>query len=191
MWERYVESFGFGRKLGSDFLDEGNGYVPDRAYYDKRYRKSWNALTVLSLSIGQDALGCTPLQLANLAAIIANRGYYYIPHIVKRIEGRDSLDARFYERHYTMIEPKHFEPIVEGMWRSVNVDGTSRMARLDGWDVCGKTARRRIRAAATIRPSSRSPRRTTRRLRSRSMSRTADSALRPRCRSPACSRSTT
>ena len=74
VWERYVESFGFGRKLGSDFLDEGNGYVPDRAYYDKRYRKSWNALTVLSLSIGQDALGCTPLQLANLAAIIANRG---------------------------------------------------------------------------------------------------------------------
>ncbi len=139
VWERYVESFGFGRKLGSDFLDEGNGYVPDRAYYDKRYRKSWNALTVLSLSIGQDALGCTPLQLANLAAIIANRGYYYIPHIVKRIEGRDSLDARFYERHYTMVEPKHFEPIVEGMWRSVNVDGTSRMARLDGWDVCGKT----------------------------------------------------
>ena len=71
-WKEYVESFGFGRKLGSDFLDEGNGYVPDRAYYDKRYRKSWNALTVLSLSIGQDALGCTPLQLANLAAIIAN-----------------------------------------------------------------------------------------------------------------------
>ncbi len=139
VWREYVESFGFGRKLGSDFLDEGNGYVPDRAYYDKQYRKSWNALTVLSLSIGQDALGCTPLQLANLAAIVANRGYYYIPHIVKRIEGRDSIDARFYERHYTKVDPKHFEPIVEGMWRSVNVDGTSRMARLDGWDVCGKT----------------------------------------------------
>ena len=139
VWKQYVESFGFGRKLGSDFLDEGNGYVPDRAYYDRQYRGSWNSLTVLSLSIGQDALGCTPLQLANLACIVANRGYYYIPHIVKKIEGQDSLDARFYERHYTMVEPKHFEPIVEGMWRGVNVGGTSTRARLDGWDVCGKT----------------------------------------------------
>ena len=139
VWRKYVESFGFGRKLGSDFLGEGNGYVPDRAYYDRVYRGSWNSLTVLSLSIGQGELGCTPLQMANLAAIIANRGYYYIPRIVKKIEGQDSLDRRFYERHYTMVEPKYFEPIVEGMWRGVHVDGTSRMARLDGWDVCGKT----------------------------------------------------
>ena len=139
VWRKYVESFGFGRKLGSDFLGEGNGYVPDRAYYDRVYRGSWNSLTVLSLSIGQGELGCTPLQMANLAAIIANRGYCYIPHIVKKIEGQDSLDRRFYERHYTMVEPKYFEPIVEGMWRGVHVDGTSRMARLDGWNVCGKT----------------------------------------------------
>ena len=139
VWKEYVESFGFGRKLGSDFLDEGNGYVPNRAYYDRQYRGSWNSLTVLSLSIGQDALGCTPLQLANLACIIANRGYYYIPHIVKRVEGQDSLDRRFYERHYTKVDPRHFEPIVEGMWRGVNVGGTSTMARLEGWDVCGKT----------------------------------------------------
>lgn len=139
VWRKYVESFGFGRKLGSDFLGEGNGYVPDRAYYDRVYRGSWNSLTVLSLSIGQGELGCTPLQMANLAAIIANRGYYFIPHIVKKIEGQDSIDRRFYERHYTMVEPKYFEPIIEGMWRGVHVDGTSRMARLDGWDVCGKT----------------------------------------------------
>ena len=103
------------------------------------YRRSWNSLTLLSLSIGQGELGCTPLQLANLAAIVANRGYYYIPHIVKQIEGRDSLDARFYQRHYTMVDPKHFEPIVEGMWRGVNVAGTSTDAYLEGWDVCGKT----------------------------------------------------
>ena len=139
VWREYVESFGFGRKLGSDFLDEGNGYVPHRAYYDRRYRGSWNALTVLSLSIGQDALGCTPLQLANLAAIVANRGYYYIPHIVKRIEGQDSLDRRFYERHYTKVDARHFDPIVEGMWRGVNVGGTSTRAMLPGLDVCGKT----------------------------------------------------
>lgn len=138
-WKEYVESFGFGRKLDSDFLDEGNGYVPDRSFYDRRYRGSWNSLTVISLSIGQGELGCTPLQMANLAAIVANRGYYYIPHIVKRIEGRDSLDRRFYEKHYTKVDPKHFEPIVDGMWRGVNVGGTSTLARLPGLDVCGKT----------------------------------------------------
>ena len=139
VWKEYVESFGFGRKLGSDFLDEGNGYVPDREFYDKRYRGSWNPLTVISLSIGQGELGCTPLQMANLAAIVANRGYYYIPHIVRSVEGRDSLDRRFYERHYTKVDPKHFEPIVEGMWQGVNVAGTSTAARLEGYDVCGKT----------------------------------------------------
>ena len=140
VWRRYVESFGFGRKLGSDFLDEGVGYVPDRSFYDRAYRGSWNSLTVLSLSIGQGELGCTPLQLANLAAIVANRGYYYIPHIVKRIEGQDSLDRRFYERHYTMVDPKYFEPIVDGMWRGVNrPGGTSWRAQLEGLDVCGKT----------------------------------------------------
>ena len=79
------------------------------------------------------------MQLANLAAIVANRGYYYIPHIVKKIEGQDSLDRRFYERHYTKVDPKHFEPIVDGMWRGVNVGGTSTAARLEGLDVCGKT----------------------------------------------------
>ena len=139
VWREYVESFGFGRKLGSDFLDEGRGYVPTRAFYDRRYRGSWNSLTVLSLSIGQGELGCTPLQLANLACIVANRGYYYIPHIVKHIEGRDSIDRRFYERQYCKVDAKHFEPIVEGMWRGVNVGGTSTRAKIPGWNVCGKT----------------------------------------------------
>lgn len=141
-WKEHVERFGFGRKLGSDFLGERNGYVPDRAFYDRVYRGSWNSLTVLSLAIGQGELGCTPLQMANLAAIVANRGYYYIPHIVKRIEGRDSIDRRFYQKHYTGVDSRYFEPIVEGMWQSVNRDGisgTSRLAELKGYDVCGKT----------------------------------------------------
>ncbi len=140
-WKEYVDSFGFGRKLGSDFLNEGGGYVPDVAFYDKRYRGSWNALTVISLSIGQGELGCTPLQMANLAAILANRGYYYIPHIVKRVEGVDSLDARFYERQYTMVDSVHFEPIVKGMWSSVNDTGSTwrNNAYVEGLDICGKT----------------------------------------------------
>ena len=140
-WADYVRSFGFGRKLDSDFLDEKSGLVPTSELYDKRYRGSWNSHTVISLSIGQGELGCTPLQMANLAAIVANRGYYYIPHIVKAIEGQDSLDRRFYERQYTKVDAKHFEPIIEGMWRGVNVPGagTSSRAYLPGWDVCGKT----------------------------------------------------
>ena len=84
-------------------------------------------------------MGCTPLQMANLAAIVANRGYYYIPHIIKHIEGRDSIDRKFYERHYTLVDSIHFVPIVEGMWRGVNVAGTWGKARLEGYDVCGKT----------------------------------------------------
>ena len=141
VWVDYVKSFGFGRKLDSDFLDEQEGYVPTSERYDRVYRGSWNGHTVLSLSIGQGELGCTPLQMANLAAIVANRGYYYIPHIVKAIEGQDSIDRRFYERQYTKVESKHFEPIVEGMWRGVNIPGagTSSRAYLPGWDVCGKT----------------------------------------------------
>ncbi len=139
VWYDYVRSFGFGRKLDSDFLSEGNGLVRDHDYYDRIHRGRWSPFSVISLSIGQGELGCTPLQMANLAAIVANRGYYYIPHIVKRIEGQDSLDRRFYERHYTKVSPKHFEPIVEGMWMGVNVAGTSGGARLPGLDVCGKT----------------------------------------------------
>ncbi len=140
-WREYVMSFGFGRKLDTDFLGEDSGYVPDVAFYDKRYRGSWNALTVISLSIGQGELGCTPLQMANLAAIIANRGHYYIPHVVKEIEGVDSLDRRFYEPQYTMVDSKHFESIVEGMWSSVNNTGAEwyNNAYVEGLDICGKT----------------------------------------------------
>ncbi len=140
-WRDYVLSFGFGRKLGSDFLNEGAGYVPDVDFYNKRYRGSWNSLTVISLSIGQGELGCTPLQMANLAAILANRGHYYIPHIVKEVEGSDSLDRRFYEPQYTMVDAAHFEPIVDGMWSSVNrgSDGWYNNAYVAGLDICGKT----------------------------------------------------
>lgn len=139
VWNDYVYSFGFGRQLGTDLYGEGEGYVPTPEFYDSRYNGRWNWGTVLSCSIGQGEMGCTPLQMANLAAIIANRGYYYTPHLIKAIEGRDSIDRRFYERHYTMVDSVNFVPIVEGMWRSVNVSGTSRGAYLEGWDVCGKT----------------------------------------------------
>ncbi len=140
-WRDYVLSFGFGRKLGSDFLSEGQGYVPEASYYDKIYRGSWNGQTVISLSIGQGELGCTPLQMANLAAIIANRGYYYIPHIIRSIDGVMMTDSLKYEPQYTMVSAKNFEPIIEGMWSCVNdpKQGSATLANLKGFDVCGKT----------------------------------------------------
>ncbi|MFI3247626.1 MAG: penicillin-binding transpeptidase domain-containing protein [Rikenellaceae bacterium] len=138
-WRDYVMSFGFGRKLGSDFLSEGSGYVPTAEYYDKIYRGAWSPYTVVSLSIGQGELGCTPLQMANLAAIIANRGYYYIPHIIRSIDGDASSKERFTERQYTMVDPEHFDPIIQGMWNGVHIGGSSMSAMIPGLDVCGKT----------------------------------------------------
>ena len=138
VWRDYVESFGFGTSLNSDVRGERTGRLPDEAFYDKKFKR-WNALTLLSVSIGQGDLECTVLQMANLAATIANRGYYYTPHLVRQIEGRDSIDASFRTRHYTKIDTRHFETIVEGMWRAVNVDGTAQGAKLPGQNVCGKT----------------------------------------------------
>lgn len=139
VWTDYVRSFGFGRTLDSDFANETRGYVPTSEFYNRVYRNSWKSQTIISLSIGQGELGCTPLQMANLAAIIANRGYYYIPHIVRSVEGVDSLEQRFYEKQYTKVDAEHFEPIVEGMWQGVNVAGTSTRAAVAGLDICGKT----------------------------------------------------
>lgn len=139
VWTDYVRSFGFGRTLDSDFANETRGYVPTSEFYNRVYHNSWKSQTIISLSIGQGELGCTPLQMANLAAIIANRGYYYIPHIVRSVEGVDSLEQRFYEKQYTKVDAEHFEPIVEGMWQGVNVAGTSTRAAVEGLDICGKT----------------------------------------------------
>ena len=140
VWKDHMVSQGFGYKLGTDLPGEKRGFIPNAGVYDKAYRGRWNGLTVISLAIGQGELGCTPLQMANFAATIANRGYYKIPHVVKRIHDRDSIDARFYEKHYTKVESRYFDPIVEGMYRAVNVDGGSaRMARIEGIDICGKT----------------------------------------------------
>ncbi len=139
-WSERVGTFGFGHRLGSDFLDELPGSLPTVATYDKEYRGSWNSMTVLTLAIGQDKMLASPLQLANFTATIANRGHYHIPHIVKRIHDRDSIDARFYEPIYPDLEEKHYGPIVEGMWRAVNEPGgTGYHHRIEGIEMCGKT----------------------------------------------------
>ena len=142
-WNEYVKSFGFGRKLGSDFPAELGGTIPDAAYYDKVYGKNaWKATNIISLSIGQGEIGCTPLHLANLCATIANRGYYYIPHIVKDSE-HVSIDGKFRQKQYTMVDTSYFPVVVEGMYRAVNSGygsgATASVAAVEGLDICGKT----------------------------------------------------
>lgn len=142
-WHEYVESFGFGRKLGSDFPAELGGNIPTSEYYDKRYGKGgWKATTIISLSIGQGEIGCTPLHLANLCAIMANRGYYFIPHIIKDSE-HVTIDPKYKEKNYTLVDTTNFPVFVRGMYRAVNSGygsgGTASVAAVKGLDICGKT----------------------------------------------------
>ena len=142
-WNEYVKSFGFGQKLGSDFPSELGGFIPDSKYYNKVYRKGgWKATTVISLSIGQGEIGTTPLHMANLCATIANRGFYYIPHIIKDSENV-TIDDKYKERKYTMVDTSHFHKVVGGMYRAVNSGfgsgGTASIAAVEGLDICGKT----------------------------------------------------
>ena len=143
VWNSYVQSFGFGKKLGSDFPSELGGFIPDSKYYDKVYGQGrWKATNVISLSIGQGEIGCTPLHLANLCATVANRGYYYIPHLIKDSEDI-SIDPKYKERQYTMVDTLWFPEVIEGMYMAVNggpgSGGTATIAAVDGLDICGKT----------------------------------------------------
>ncbi|NOR88030.1 MAG: penicillin-binding protein 2 [Bacteroidales bacterium] len=138
-WSRKVMSFGLGKKFNTDLMYEKSGNVPTVEYYDKVYRGSWNALTVRSLAIGQGELLITPLQLANLTAAIANRGYYYPPHLVKAIGAKDQPITKYAEKQIVEINPKHFAPIIEGMQKVVEVGGTARRGAMDSVVVCGKT----------------------------------------------------
>ena len=142
-WHDYVSSFGFGHKLGSDFPAELGGTIPTSNYYNKIYGKGgWKFTTVISISIGQGEIGVTPLQIANMCATVANRGYYYIPHIVK---DSDSLriDDKFREKQYTMVDTTNFKKVIKGMWKAVNSGfgsgGTASIAAVEGLDICGKT----------------------------------------------------
>ncbi len=140
-WRDLVMSFGLGRKINTDLPHELGGNIPSLEYYNKIYRKSWNSITIISLSIGQGEIGITPLQLANIAATIANKGFYYIPHTVKLINGNDSIDIRFKQKLFTSFDTSYFKFIIEGMYRAVNGPGggTALNAAVKGLDICGKT----------------------------------------------------
>ncbi len=138
IWKNHLVSMGYGYKLGIDLPGEKRGFLPNSAYYDKFYGKNrWKALTIISIAIGQGEILATPLQIANLAATIANRGYFYTPHVVKAIQ--DSIiDTTYTVRRRPTIDIEHYDAIVEGMRKAV-LDGTCRTANLEDIEVCGKT----------------------------------------------------
>ena len=140
-WNKHVESFGLGNYLGYDLPVGRKGLIPDGAYYNRYYRKgSWRAPTIISNSIGQGEVLTTPIQLANMTAAIANRGFYYTPHILKKIDNQPIKIEKFTKPKYTTIDKEHFEPVIEGMFNVVeNPGGTARWSRVKGIEICGKT----------------------------------------------------
>jgi len=142
-WRNDILSFGFGRKLGVELPQENEGLVPSLDYYDKKYpanRGGWRSLTVVSLSIGQAEMGCTVLQMANFAATIANGGYYYTPHLLKQVNGRDTVPPQFAVRRFTAVDTSYFSVIKDGMYHAITGSGgTARRAAIPGIEICGKT----------------------------------------------------
>ncbi len=139
IWRKHVVSFGLGTKFNTDLPIEYAGIVPTNEFYDKHYGKNhWKSLTIISMAIGQGELGTTPLQLANMTAAIANRGYYYPPHLVTAIDD-EPIKNRFTEKQFTTIDPKYFEPVIDGMAMVFEQGGTGYRSRHDSIVMCGKT----------------------------------------------------
>ena len=139
-WREYVLSFGLGTQLQTDIAGVKKGFVPDVAFYNKWYgEKRWAFSTIYSNSIGEGELGVVPIQMANLACILANRGYYYTPHLVKQ-RGDHEKRAIYQKRNYTKVDSIHFQTVLDALEAVVNEPGgTARRARIEGITVCGKT----------------------------------------------------
>jgi penicillin-binding protein 2 len=143
-WKEYMNAFGLGIPLGVDLPSENKGNIPDSSVYNKEYRGSWNSCTNLTLGIGQDKMQATTLQLANAMCIIANRGYYYTPHFVEKIEKETDVDSVFLKKYrikhevLTHISDTAYHAVIEGM-NDVVKFGTARIAQIPGIDICAKT----------------------------------------------------
>lgn len=141
VWKDYMVSMGYGYKLGIDLPGEKRGYIPNSKVYDKIYRGRWNSSTIISIAIGQGEILATPLQICNLAATVANQGYFITPHVVKDIQG-SSLDSIYTEKRYTGVDSKYYSYIAQGMRGAVagsDYGATCRGANLPDIEVCGKT----------------------------------------------------
>ncbi len=143
VWRNDVMSFGLGQRLNTDIPNELSGNVPSSEYYDRVFGKDrWKSLTVISLAIGQAEMGITPLQLANVTATIANRGFYFTPHLVKQIDQDNEIDRRFYVKHITPFDTSVYNIIIQGMYGAVNEPGgTANLSSIKLSDIviCGKT----------------------------------------------------
>ena len=137
-WSVHVKSFGLGDYLGYDLPQGSPGLIPTGAYYDNMYRYSWNASTNISNAIGQGEVQTTPIQLANFTAAIANKGYFYTPHILKEVDNKPIENPSFTEKKQTTIHKEHFNPIIEAMYE-VFKTGTGRFNQIKGIQICGKT----------------------------------------------------
>ncbi len=138
-WRSGVNNFGIGKKLDIDLPNELKGLLPTAEQYNKIYGKgSWKGSTIISLSIGQGELGITPLQMANLAAIVANRGFYYNPHLIKAIGKKKIVKPEYTKKNYVGIDAAYFEPVIDGM-DAVVQGGTAGRSRINNIIMCGKT----------------------------------------------------
>ena len=139
-WSKHIKSFGLGNYLNNDLSVGQKGLVPDGDFYNKWYPNNrWTATYSISNAIGQGEILTTPIQLANMTAAVANRGFYFIPHIVKNIKGKE-LDSKFTTQINTTINKEHFEPVIEGLFNVFeNPNGTARGSKVTGIEICGKT----------------------------------------------------
>jgi len=138
-WRDLMLSQGYGRSLGIDLPGERRGNIPNSDFFDNRYNKRWNPLTIIDIAIGQGEIEATPLQICNFAATVANRGYYYTPHIVRKIKDTP-LDTTYTNRIYTGISTDYYETIADGMrWAVIGSGGTCSKANIQNIEVCGKT----------------------------------------------------
>jgi len=136
-WRDYMVSMGFGYKLGIDLPGEKRGLIPNAKFYDKAYKGSWNGLTIISIAIGQGEVNATPLQIANLGATIANRGWFITPHVVKKIQGEE-LDTLYTQKRYSKASRESYDWVVQGMRASATGGTCHELARYD-FMACGKT----------------------------------------------------
>lgn len=138
IWSNHLKSFGLGQFMGYDLPTGKKGKVPDSKTYKRMYPNGgWRSTAIVSNAIGQGEVVMTPIQLANMMATIANEGYYYTPHIIKKIE-EHTIDEKFTTKHVTTIDKKYFKPIISGLFDVYNL-GTARALRVEGIDICGKT----------------------------------------------------
>jgi len=136
-WRDHMVAMGFGYPLGVDLPGEKRGMIPNAEFYDKAYKGSWNPLTIISISIGQGEVTLTPMQIANLGATIANRGWFITPHVVKSIQDEE-IDSIYSVKRHTLVSPVYYESVVEGMRRAVE-SGTCHSANNPWFETCGKT----------------------------------------------------